>query len=302
MGLHIVVCQLDIAWEDKAESHRRAAALLEQARPPKGALVVLPEMFSTGFSMNVDATAEGNERPSERFLTDTARRLEACALGGVVTRERPGVLGLNQAVAFGPDGSELARYAKIHPFSFAGEDRRFARGRDVVTFAWGGFTVAPFVCYDLRFPEVFRVAALRGATVLVVIANWPAPREAHWLALLAARAIKNHAYVVGVQPVRPRPPRRPTLGAAGSWTREGGPGRGGRGGEAMWADLDLEAVQAYRREFPFSRTSIQVRFPPSARVMSSRSSRPGSSARSARWLPLRARRCTFAGVASTMPP
>ena len=84
MGLHVVVCQLDIAWEDKAESHRRAAALLEQARPPQGSLVVLPEMFSTGFSMNVDATAEGNERPSERFLAETARRLEACALGGVV--------------------------------------------------------------------------------------------------------------------------------------------------------------------------------------------------------------------------
>ena len=105
MGLHVVVCQLDIAWEDKAENHRRAAALLEQARPPQGSLVVLPEMFSTGFSMNVDATAEGDERPSERFLAETARRLEACTLGGVVTRERPGALALNQAVAFGPDGS-----------------------------------------------------------------------------------------------------------------------------------------------------------------------------------------------------
>ena len=250
MGLHIVVCQLDIAWEDKAESHRRAAALLEQARPPKGALVVLPEMFSTGFSMNVDATAEGNERPSERFLTDTARRLEACALGGVVTRERPGVLGLNQAVAFGPDGSELARYAKIHPFSFAGEDRRFARGRDVVTFAWGGFTVAPFVCYDLRFPEVFRVAALRGATVLVVIANWPAPREAHWLALLAARAIENQAYVVGVN----RCGRDPHAVYSGRSRIVDPRGRilaeAGEGEETIVADLDLEAVQAYRREFP----------------------------------------------------
>jgi predicted amidohydrolase len=79
MGLHVVACQLDIAWEDKAENHRRAAALLEQANPPRGSLVVLPEMFATGFSMNVDATAEGDER--ERALPRgdgaAARRLRA---------------------------------------------------------------------------------------------------------------------------------------------------------------------------------------------------------------------------------
>ncbi|MBZ5588874.1 MAG: carbon-nitrogen family hydrolase [Acidobacteriia bacterium] len=250
MGLHVVACQLDIAWEDKDENHRRVAALLDHARPPEGSLVVLPEMFSTGFSMNVDATAEGDERPSERFLAESARRLAACTLGGVVTREGPGALALNEAVAFGPDGSGLARYGKIHPFSFAGEDRRFARGREVVTFVWGGFTIAPFVCYDLRFPEVFRAAALRGANVLVVIANWPAPREAHWLALLTARAIENQAYVVGVN----RCGRDPHAEYSGH-SRIIDP-RGRNLAEAdeapgtIEADLDLEAIGAYRREFP----------------------------------------------------
>lgn len=250
MVLHVVACQLDIAWEDKAENCRRASALFEQARPPQGSLVVLPEMFTTGFSMNVDATAEGNERVSERFLAESAQRLAGSTLGGVVTREGPGALALNQAVAFGPDGSELARYGKIHPFSFAGEDRRFARGRDVVTFPWGGFTIAPFVCYDLRFPEVFRVAALRGATVLVVIANWPAPREAHWLALLTARAIENQAYVVGVN----RCGRDPHVAYSGRSRIVDPKGRvlaeAGETAGTIAADLDLEAVQAYRREFP----------------------------------------------------
>ena len=250
MGLHVVACQLDIAWEDKAENHRRAAALLEQANPPRGSLVVLPEMFATGFSMNVDATAEGDERASERFLAETARRLGACALGGVVTRERPDARAANQALAFGPDGGELCRYGKIHPFSFAGEDRRFARGREVVTFLWSGFTIAPFVCYDLRFPEVFRVAALRGATVLVVIANWPAPREAHWLALLTARAIENQAYVVGVN----RSGRDPHAAYSGRSRIVDPRGRvlaeAGEAAGTIAADLDLEALQAYRRDFP----------------------------------------------------
>jgi len=250
MGLHVAACQLDSAWEDKGESCRRAERLLERARPPRGALVVLPEMFSTGFSMDVGATAEGSERTAEKFLAESARRLGACVLGGVVTREAPGSLAANQAVAFDADGAELARYAKIHPFSYAGEDRRFARGSGVVTFPWCGFVVAPFVCYDLRFPEVFRAAALSGATLLVVIANWPAPREAHWLALLSARAIENQAYVVGVN----RCGRDPHVEYSGRSRIVDPRGRviaeGGTDECVVSAELDLDALLAYRREFP----------------------------------------------------
>jgi len=250
MPLHVVAGQLDVAWEDRAENCRRVAALLDRASPPRGSLVVLPEMFATGFSMNADATAEGEGREAERFLAATAGRLGGCVLGGVVARAAPGALALNQAVAFGADGRELARYSKIHPFSFAGEDRHFARGREVVTFSWGGFAVAPFVCYDLRFPEVLRVAALRGATLLAVIANWPAPREEHWLALLTARAIENQAYVVGVNRCGSDPHvaysgRTRILDPRGKVIREAG------GDECVVeADLDLAALQAYRREFP----------------------------------------------------
>ncbi len=250
MPLHVVVCQLDSAWEDKAESCRRAQALLDAAHPPRGSLVVLPEMFGTGFSMNVDATEEGDTKAGERFLAEAAIGFGACVLGGVVRRAAPGALALNQAVAFGADGGEIARYSKIHPFSFAGEDRRFARGTGVVTFQWAGFTAAPFVCYDLRFPEVFRAATLGGATVLVVIANWPAPREEHWLALLSARAIENQAYVVGVNrcgtdPHVAYPGRSRIVDPRGRVIAEGGEREC-----TVEADLDLEAMLSYRREFP----------------------------------------------------
>ncbi len=250
MPLHVVACQLDIAWEEPEANCQAVAELLDAASPPEGSLVVLPEMFATGFSMNLAAAAQAADRPVERFMAAAAARLGVCLLGGVVRRDPPAALGLNQAVAFGPDGGELARYSKIHPFSFAGEDRRFARGREVVTFGWGGFAVAPFVCYDLRFPEVFRAATRSGANLLVVIANWPAAREAHWRALLAARAIENQAYVIGVN----RCGRDPNAGYSGR-SRILDPrgdviAEAGDGVAVLGADLDLEGLLRYRREFP----------------------------------------------------
>ncbi len=264
MALHVVACQLDIAWEEPEANCRAVAALLEEATPPQGSLVLLPEMFATGFSMQLAATAQAPDRPVERFMAATAARLGVCVVGGVVRRDPPATLGLNQAVAFGPDGGELARYSKIHPFSFAGEDRRFARGDEVVTFAWGGFAVAPFVCYDLRFPEVFRVATRAGANLLVVIANWPAARESHWLTLLAARAIENQAYVIGVN----RCGRDPNAAYAGQSRILDPRGRVvAEGGDAVGvveADLDLEALLTYRREFPVL-ADLDARFLPEAR-------------------------------------
>ena len=263
MALHVVACQIEIAWERPEVNCEAVTALLETAPPPRGSLVVLPEMFSTGFSMHLDATAQGPDRATERFMAATAGRLGVCLVGGVVRRDPPATLALNQAVAFGADGDELARYSKIHPFSFAGEDRRFARGAGVVTFPWGGFTVAPFVCYDLRFPEVFRVATRAGANLLVVIANWPAAREAHWLVLLAARAIENQAYVVGVNrcgrdPNAAYSGRSRVLDPRGNVIAEAG-------GEAgvVEADLDLDTLLTYRREFPVL-ADLDPRFLPQA--------------------------------------
>src|SRR5204863_3694256 len=89
-------------------------------------------------------------------------------------------------------------FAKLHPFSPAGEHEHFTPGQDIVLFDWHAVKVAPLVCYDLRFPEIFRRAMLRGAQMLIVIANWPASRSEHWKTLLRARAIENQAYIVGV--------------------------------------------------------------------------------------------------------
>ena len=194
---NVYAVQLEIVWENKPANFSRVRALLERAQPAPGSLIVLPEMFATGFSMNVAAIKEGAERGSEAFLREIARTFNATVIGGVVNLDGNG-RGLNQALAIAPDGRELVRFDKIHPFSLAKEDQHFAAGQKVSLFEWAGLSICPAVCYDLRFPEQFRQGARQGAEVFVVIANWPVKREAQWLTLLAARAIENQAYVIGV--------------------------------------------------------------------------------------------------------
>jgi predicted amidohydrolase len=247
--MQVVACQLDIAWEDKAVNHARARELLATTPLAPGALVVLPEMFATGFSMHVNTIAESSDGPTHMFLSQLAQEREVYVLGGVVTRAADD-RGRNEAVVYDPSGALVTRYAKLHPFSYAGETRHYEAGREIVTFAWHDFRVAPLVCYDLRFPEAFRRATRTGAQLLVVIANWPHPRESHWLALLRARAIENQAYVMGVNRAGSDPhvrygghslildPRGETLAEAGESP------------QVISANLELAPLVEYREHFP----------------------------------------------------
>lgn len=243
--MRVLGVQLDIAWEDKKANHAKVRALLTKSPPPRDALVVLPEMFSTGFSMEARKIAEGPARETEAFLAG----LGTHALGGVVNLGPDG-RGRNEAVAFGPDGAPLARYAKIHPFSYGEETKHYSGGKEIVLFSCGGFRVAPFVCYDLRFPEIFRAAARKGAQLFCVIANWPEPREAHWLALLKARAIENQAYVVGVNRCGRDPKlaysgRSQIIGPKGDVLADAGTAEG-----VFGAEIDLAPLLEWRRTFP----------------------------------------------------
>lgn len=195
--MDIVAVQLDSVWEDKPANHQRVRELLAGTDVPRDALIVLPEMFDTGFSMNADKTAQSEVRESEAFLRELAVEYGAAVLGGVVGPMENGVAS-NLSVAFAPDGSELVRYRKMQPFTLTGEDKHYGAGDGFKTFAWQGVQIAPFICYDLRFPEVFRPAAQAGAELLVLIACWPTARSEHWVRLLQARAIENQAFTLGV--------------------------------------------------------------------------------------------------------
>jgi predicted amidohydrolase len=195
MNVHLV--QINSVWEDRSANHAKARQLIAGASPQPGSLIILPETFSTGFSMNLAVTAEPANGPTEQFLREMAAQYQSCVIGGVVTSTEDG-RGMNQALALSPDGTVLARYTKNYPFSLGGEDQAHLAGTEVSLFEWQGLRIAPLICYDLRFPELARTAVRAGAEVLVFIAAWPVKRINHWITLLQARAIENLAYVVGV--------------------------------------------------------------------------------------------------------
>lgn len=194
--MQVAVVQLDIVWESKARNHARAEELLATADISPGSLIVLPEMFDTGFSMNLNITAQSERRESEQALRQLAHRFQSTVLGGVVGPVQSGQAS-NQAVVFSPDGDLLARYQKQRPFSLVREGDHYPAGDSELIFDWNGIRVSPFICYDLRFPELFRPAAFCGAELFPVIACWPAVRSEHWVRLLQARAIENLAITVG---------------------------------------------------------------------------------------------------------
>lgn len=195
MNIHLV--QINSVWEDRSANHAKARQLIASTNPQPGSLIILPETFSTGFSMNLSVTAEPENGLTEQFLREMAAQYQSCIIGGVVTSSEDG-RGMNQALALAPDGTVLARYTKNYPFSLGGEDRAHLAGTDVSIFEWQGLRIAPLICYDLRFPELARTAIRAGAEVLVFIAAWPVKRIQHWITLLQARAIENLAYVIGV--------------------------------------------------------------------------------------------------------
>jgi len=248
--MNIYCCQFDIQWENKKANFSKVRSMLDAVKPAPDSLILLPEMFAVGFSMNVGAIAEPAGAETEQFLASTARDLHVYVMGGVV-----GVAdshsGRNEAVLFSPLGELVTRYCKLQPFAAGGEAQNYCPGERVVTAAWCGFKLAPFICYDLRFPEIFRIAVRRGANLMTVIANWPVARIDHWVALLQARAIENQAYVAGVNRIG----NDPKLAYNGRSIIVHPSGRiladGGNREALVHADVALHEVNEYREKLPF---------------------------------------------------
>ncbi len=252
IAVQVLLVQLDVAWEQREANHERVRAALRVHEPEPNDLVVLPEMFATGFSMNI-ATTHDADRLTERFLSSVAAEYECYIVAGVTQRPDDAARARNCALVLHPLGQTMANYCKIHPFSLGNEHRHFEAGDQIVTFETGEFTVAPFVCYDLRFPEIFRAAVRRGANLFTVIANWPDTRIEHWVTLLRARAIENQAYVVGVNrvgsdPTLRYPGRSLVVDPMGNVALDAGD----RGG-VFYADVSIEAVRSTRKRLPFLR-------------------------------------------------
>lgn len=247
--MKVAAIQHDIVWQNPAGTARLVEPLISEAVADGARLVVLTEMYATGFVMaDADRIAEQPGGPSERFLLDAAKRhdvwLVASAAQYLPGKSRPSNVGL----VVSPDGT-VHRYAKLHPFSFAGEHEHYAPGEHTLTVEIDGVSVTLFICYDLRFANQFWALAPR-TDCFVVIANWPEARRAHWRALLVARAIENQAYVVGVNRVGSDPAGNTYAGDSQIIDPRGRVLVEAAYQEIMLsAEVDPAEVREYRREF-----------------------------------------------------
>ena len=188
MKLHMV--QWDIIWENPERNRNTIDTLLANDDICPGDLVVLPETCLTGFTHNRDFAADNNQA-DRNYFAGVAARLGVTLVSGTIEDSQ------NVALVHGPTGDLLARYVKQQPFRHGGEI--WHAGEKPVVFDWNGIRVSPFICYDLRFPELFRAAAAQWQPeLMLVIASWPIARIHHWTRLLTARAIENQCYVCAV--------------------------------------------------------------------------------------------------------
>lgn len=197
--MRVAAIQHDVTWEDRAATCAALAPRVAAAAHDGARLVALTEMFATGFSYDIDRIAEAPDGATVEWLVTQSTANDVWIVGSVPILEPGHTRPRNVAVLAAPDGT-THRYAKLHPFRYLREDEYFDAGDRTVVVDVEGLRVALFVCYDLRFANVFWDLA-RDTDCYVVVANWPSSRRVHWNALLRGRAIENQAYVVGVNRV-----------------------------------------------------------------------------------------------------
>lgn len=260
--MRIALAQLDIAVGRPVENLRRAEIATRKALEQGAELVLLPELWLHGYDL--ERAQEYAQAFAETLRAEwaTLAREAGCYMAGSVLAPNPAGQPSNTAFVLSPAGTYLAAYRKVHPFGPMGETRHLAPGEAMPSFdlPWGRSALA--ICYDLRFPEPFRHYTLTGAVLILLPAQWPAPRIEHWRILLRARAIENQCFIVACNRVG-RDPDGTTFGGhsavIGPWGQvlvEGGTEK-----DLLVADVDLEEVTQIRTQFPVLQDRRQDLYP-----------------------------------------
>lgn len=255
MRAHLV--QWDLAWHDKQKNHALVEDLIDPIDIQPGDLIVLPEMFDTGFSWDTKVTAD-KDHATLGFLSELAEDLRATIVGGRTIQDCHCTLARNVATVIGPGGELLAQYTKRNLFPIGEESRRISPGTSTGTFRLPGtegsqepgLMASLAICYDLRFPEVFREGLAQGAELFIVPACWLEGRHAHWRALLIARAIENQAYVLGVNRTGSDPNARYLGGSIAISPRGDVLGELDAHPGVLSIPLDPREVRTWRESFP----------------------------------------------------
>lgn len=193
--MKIGLVQYDIEWEDKKKNREKISKILS-ARNSKTDVLIFPEMTLTGFTMNASNFAESLSGETYSFYSKLSVDYNSHILAGII--EDKGGIFYNTLLHINKKGELTSIYRKIHPFSYSTEDKHYAKGKETIITRIENWNTGLSICYDLRFPELYRQYGKARAELIVVIANWPVTRIEHWRTLLKARAIENQCYVAGV--------------------------------------------------------------------------------------------------------
>lgn len=248
--MKVAAIQHDICWSNREANFAALEPLIRQAAQDSARLIVLSEMFSTGFVVDNEFIGEPLDGPSSSFLSNLATELNVFIGGSCPEVADDDTRPFNTFVLAAPDG-QRHRYSKIHRFTYGGEDKYFRAGTSHVTINIDGVRTTLFVCFDLRFADEFWAVAAQTDLYLVP-ANWPSSRREHWMTLLRARAIENQAFVIGCNRV----------GEGGGLSYSGDSSiidplgnylaQATDTPEILYAEISPSLVESTRSEFPFS--------------------------------------------------
>lgn len=250
---NVYLVQMESIPNDKKHNLAHARELLNATSVEQGSLILFPEMFATGYVPQDPAEfAEDFSHcgvgETAKFLSTLANETKCTVIGAGISKT--GSILTNHCSVYIPNQpTEYAHYDKIHPFF--PEQSKFSHGEGITLFKHEGWIVAPSICYDLRFPETYREAALKGANLLTVQAAWPQSRLMHFETLLQARAIENQSYVIAVNACGLDANNVTYAGNSCVIDAEGKfVAKAGDKETVLKAELDFSAMNAYRDRFP----------------------------------------------------
>ncbi|GAM13733.1 Aliphatic amidase amiE [Mesobacillus selenatarsenatis SF-1] len=250
MKYKIACLQMDIAFGNPEQNYKKASDLIHQANAQNPDIIVLPELWTTGYDLdNLKDTAEEEAQEAKVFFKDAAEKYNSHFIGGSVANKTEAGIE-NTLLVFDKNGEQAGIYSKLHLFKLMDEHLYLAAGKEKGVFSLDGHKFAGLICYDIRFPEWVRAHALHGAEAMFVVAEWPIQRLEHWRALLIARAIENQCFVVacnraGSDPNNKFAGHSMVIGPWGDVIAEGGEGE-----EILLAEIDLDEVKEARSKIP----------------------------------------------------
>lgn len=245
--MKIGLVQYSPVWENKDASKEKIEGLLRDV--DGSSILIFPELTLTGFTMNSGEFAETIPGKSTEFFSKIAVRKKSNVLAGIIEGDTGKYY--NTLVHINPAGAVVSKYRKIHPFTYSTEDRHYTAGGNPVVTQVDEWNVGLTICYDLRFPELYRLYGKKRTELIVDIANWPVTRIEHWRTLLKARAIENQCYVAGVNRVG-SDPKLEYNGFSSLFDPMGNELITSEGiEEVLSAEIEIDTVRSVREKFPF---------------------------------------------------